>query len=335
MGEVWEAVKALLSGFATTFKHLFRKPITEEYPEYKRVLPERSRARIILTRDPDGAERCVACYLCSAVCPVSCISMQSVERDDGRRYASWFRINFARCIYCGLCEEICPSEAVKVECRTKIDREIKELVIEGSLELDEEKCTYCGWCALICPVDAVEYDKPLKGDISITDLEKCDPMGCKACINICPSKAWYIPKTPEHKQKHGKIAVNKDICIFCGSCQNACPENLITVTRDEIKTTEVPKAPWLSSWKCAFDKIIGRFAASPKIRLIPVELSKPVEKPLPIEPLPKISAKARKTLRRIGTILDKELRTVKLRRWAELGKVEEIDKEAEKIKQRS
>jgi NADH-quinone oxidoreductase subunit I len=114
MAEVWQAVKALVSGFTTTFKHLFRKPITEEYPEYKRALPERSRARIILTRDPNGAERCVACYLCSAVCPVSCISMQSAEREDGRRYASWFRINFARYIYCGLCEEACPTSAIQL-----------------------------------------------------------------------------------------------------------------------------------------------------------------------------------------------------------------------------
>jgi NADH-quinone oxidoreductase subunit I len=108
------AIKALITGFATTFRHLFRKPITEEYPEYKRPLPARSRARIILTRDPDGGERCVACYLCSAVCPVSCISMQSVEREDGRRYAQWFRINFARCIYCGLCEEACPTCAIQL-----------------------------------------------------------------------------------------------------------------------------------------------------------------------------------------------------------------------------
>lgn len=114
MTEAIEAVKALVTGFATTFKHLFRKPITEEYPEYKRPLPARSRARIILTRDPDGAERCVACYLCSAVCPVSCISMQSAEKKDGRRYAQWFRINFARCIYCGLCEEACPTSAIQL-----------------------------------------------------------------------------------------------------------------------------------------------------------------------------------------------------------------------------
>ena len=107
-----EAVKGLASGFRITFVHLFRKPITEQYPEYKRTLPARSRARIILTRDPDGGERCVACYLCSAVCPVSCISMESEERDN-RRSARWFRINFARCIYCGLCEEACPTLAIQ------------------------------------------------------------------------------------------------------------------------------------------------------------------------------------------------------------------------------
>jgi NADH-quinone oxidoreductase subunit I len=114
MSSAWEAVRALATGYATTFGHLFRKPITEEYPEYKRVLPARSRARIILTLDPDGGERCVACYLCSGVCPVSCISMESAEREDGRRYASWFRINFARCIYCGLCEEACPTSAIQL-----------------------------------------------------------------------------------------------------------------------------------------------------------------------------------------------------------------------------
>jgi NADH-quinone oxidoreductase subunit I len=114
MEAVWDALKALGSGFATTFVHLFRKPITEEYPEIKRELPARSRARIILTRDPDGAERCVACYLCSSVCPVNCISMEAVEKEDGRRYAAWFRINFGRCIYCGLCEEACPTSAIQL-----------------------------------------------------------------------------------------------------------------------------------------------------------------------------------------------------------------------------
>jgi NADH-quinone oxidoreductase subunit I len=108
------AVKGLYDGFAMVLRHLFRKPVTEEYPEYKKTLPVRSRARIILTRDPDGDERCVACYLCSAVCPVSCISLQGAEREGGRRYPSWFRINFSRCIFCGLCEEACPTLAIQL-----------------------------------------------------------------------------------------------------------------------------------------------------------------------------------------------------------------------------
>ncbi|MEJ2672023.1 MAG: NADH-quinone oxidoreductase subunit NuoI [Deltaproteobacteria bacterium] len=108
------AVVGLWNGFTIVLRHLFRRPVTEQYPEYKRPLPERTRARIILTRDPDGEERCVSCYLCAAACPVSCISMEGEERADGRRRARWFRINFARCIYCGLCEEACPTLAIQL-----------------------------------------------------------------------------------------------------------------------------------------------------------------------------------------------------------------------------
>ena len=39
-----EGIKGLVRGFATTFKILFRRPVTEQYPEYKRPLPARSRA---------------------------------------------------------------------------------------------------------------------------------------------------------------------------------------------------------------------------------------------------------------------------------------------------
>ena len=131
MSSAIEAIQALTTGFATTFKHLFRKPITEAYPEYKRPLPARTRARIILTRDPDGNERCVACYLCSAACPVSCISMQSTQKENGRRYAAWFRINFARCIYCGLCEEACPTSAIQLTPMFETcERDILKLVYE-------------------------------------------------------------------------------------------------------------------------------------------------------------------------------------------------------------
>jgi len=111
---LWRGIKGMVLPFWVTLSNMFRKPVTVQYPEERRVLPERTRARIVLTRDPEGGERCVACYLCSAACPVDCISMQAAEDENGRRYATWFRINFARCIFCGLCAEACPTLAIQM-----------------------------------------------------------------------------------------------------------------------------------------------------------------------------------------------------------------------------
>ncbi|MGE5383429.1 MAG: NADH-quinone oxidoreductase subunit NuoI [Omnitrophica WOR_2 bacterium] len=96
------------------FLHAFRKRETVMYPEEKPYLPPRYRGRIILSRDPDGNERCVACYLCAAACPVDCISLQATEDESGRRYPEFFRINFSRCIYCGFCEDACPTYAIQL-----------------------------------------------------------------------------------------------------------------------------------------------------------------------------------------------------------------------------
>jgi NADH-quinone oxidoreductase subunit I len=94
--------------------HTFRPRETVQYPEEKPYLPPRWRGRIVLTRDPDGGERCVACYLCSAACPVDCIALQATEDESGRRYPEFFRINFSRCIFCGFCEEACPTYAIQL-----------------------------------------------------------------------------------------------------------------------------------------------------------------------------------------------------------------------------
>jgi len=96
------------------FQHMFHRRVTVQYPEEKPRLAPRWRGRIILSRDPDGAERCVACYLCSVACPVACIALQATEDEHGRRYPAFFRINFSRCIFCGLCEEACPTYAIQL-----------------------------------------------------------------------------------------------------------------------------------------------------------------------------------------------------------------------------
>jgi NADH-quinone oxidoreductase subunit I len=107
---MWSVAKAVW----TVLGHLFRRKATVEYPEVRLRLPPRWRGRIVLTRDPDGAQRCVACYLCAVACPVGCIALQAAEDAGGRRYPEFFRINFSRCIFCGLCEEACPTDALQL-----------------------------------------------------------------------------------------------------------------------------------------------------------------------------------------------------------------------------
>ena len=63
------------------FLHAFQKRVTVQYPEEKPYLAPRYRGRIILSRDPDGGERCVACYLCAVACPVDCIALQATEDE--------------------------------------------------------------------------------------------------------------------------------------------------------------------------------------------------------------------------------------------------------------
>lgn len=103
-----------LRSLVMIFGHAFRKRDTLQYPEQPVPLPPRYRGRIVLTRDPDGDERCVACNLCAVACPVGCIALQKAEREDGRWYPDFFRINFSRCIFCGLCEEACPTTAIQL-----------------------------------------------------------------------------------------------------------------------------------------------------------------------------------------------------------------------------
>lgn len=118
---MFSQIKALVVGIYSqlrsmvmVFSHAFRKRDTLMYPEVPIYVPPRYRGRIVLTRDPDGEERCVACNLCAVACPVGCISLQKAEREDGRWYPEFFRINFSRCIFCGMCEEACPTTAIQL-----------------------------------------------------------------------------------------------------------------------------------------------------------------------------------------------------------------------------
>jgi len=110
--------RELVRGLSTTFRELWAKPVTIQYPEQKRPVSKRFKGRHVLKRYDNGLEKCIGCSLCSAACPADAIFVEAAEnRDDeryspGERYARVYEINMLRCIYCGYCEDACPTEAV-------------------------------------------------------------------------------------------------------------------------------------------------------------------------------------------------------------------------------
>ena len=114
---MWDVIKtvilALPKGFYTTVKHLFKKPVTIQYPKQKKPMAPRYRGLHYLEMYEDGTERCVCCGLCAAACPADAIYMEPAEvKEKGIRYSKVYEINLLRCIYCGFCEEACPEEAI-------------------------------------------------------------------------------------------------------------------------------------------------------------------------------------------------------------------------------
>lgn len=105
-------VVEILKGMFAAVRQMFKPTFTIQYPEVKVHHASSFRGRPVLVEE-NGVERCVACGLCSRVCPALAIDVQSAETELSKeRYPERFEINMTRCIFCGFCEEVCPEEAI-------------------------------------------------------------------------------------------------------------------------------------------------------------------------------------------------------------------------------
>lgn len=91
--------------------------LTIQYPEEKRLLPERFRYIPMLIWDTQKNEDlCTACGICAKVCPPQCIWIVRDADENGRPIArpAEFYIDAAVCMSCSFCTEFCPFDAIKM-----------------------------------------------------------------------------------------------------------------------------------------------------------------------------------------------------------------------------
>jgi len=261
-------------------------------------------------------EKCVYCGLCEILCDAIKIVWSEPKPPDYKP-ALTILLDEEKCDYCKLCEDICPVQAIKVECKASAPRKVLEVKIEGRLEIDENECIYCKLCEFKCPVEAIKVEKIFEGEVEMTNLEKCDPSGCKNCINICPANSIYVPK------KEKGIKISDKSCIYCGACEEACPEQVLRIIRRSIRI-EASDSLWDNPLRKYLLKVLeGYTPPQPEVYARPI---RPVKKIIKIPASLAVPPKSPgfKTAKEIISKLADFLRERKIRFLLELGRIEKL-----------
>jgi NAD(P)H-quinone oxidoreductase subunit I len=98
----------IAKGMALTFKHLFRPPITVQYPEQKLNVSRRIRGNELVWL----VDRCTGCATCAKACPQGNIEIVTHLGDENKYVVDKFEVDTGRCMFCGLCVEACPFDAL-------------------------------------------------------------------------------------------------------------------------------------------------------------------------------------------------------------------------------
>jgi NADH-quinone oxidoreductase subunit I len=110
LDDIVEAVVTTAKGMRITARYGVdpKEETTMQYPEERWEIPEGYRGFL-----HNDVKKCTACTMCVKVCPIDCISLESVRGADKRMVLASYDINIGRCMYCGLCVEVCPPKSLK------------------------------------------------------------------------------------------------------------------------------------------------------------------------------------------------------------------------------
>jgi NADH-quinone oxidoreductase subunit I len=100
---------------AGTLLTMVRKPVTVQYPDVHRPMPERERGFPVLLWDHEvGEPFCTGCHACERACPTECISVTMKDNplaaegtSKRRKIVDRFLLDYGRCTRCRICVEVC------------------------------------------------------------------------------------------------------------------------------------------------------------------------------------------------------------------------------------
>ena len=101
--------KGIAKGLTVTIRHLFRHPVTVQYPEQRLNTSRRIRGNELIW----SKEKCTGCATCAKTCPQGVIEIvTSINPVENKYVVEKYQIDTGYCIQCGLCIEACPYEAL-------------------------------------------------------------------------------------------------------------------------------------------------------------------------------------------------------------------------------
>ena len=99
----------IAKGLMVTIKHLFRHPVTVQYPEQRLNTSRRIRGNELIW----SQEKCTGCGTCAKTCPQGVIEIITSTNLGENKYAvEKYQVDTGYCISCGLCVEACPYQAL-------------------------------------------------------------------------------------------------------------------------------------------------------------------------------------------------------------------------------
>ncbi|RMG72124.1 MAG: 4Fe-4S dicluster domain-containing protein, partial [Nitrospirae bacterium] len=160
---------------------------------------------------PVDTSLCTHCGLCIGVCSEGCIN------ND-------LAVDLTKCSFCGKCQQVCPEGAIDLHRYSEERIETAQLVVDDALQvkLPEDRrgiFSINDLKGLFRNIGDYQVEELLFHSPSICQYHRGFDLGCKRCLQVCPSGA--IKKGKE------SLEIDSFICTGCGRCVSVCPTGAV------------------------------------------------------------------------------------------------------------